>query len=468
MIIYFVVVLVLYMLAMILIGFFAMNRVKSVADLHVGGMNVGGVFVALSFFTTYFSSVVFIGATALGWKYGLPVVWKDVFVVLIGTALAFILLGPRIACLSRRLGFITISEFVEKRYGSRLAGLVTSVVMFVGLLIYNVSALIGTARAVEVVASIDYLYALLLTGIVTAIYTAVGGYIAQMWTQVVQAIFMIFMAIAICVVSLLRVGGLDTLSTQLRAIDPSLAGWPYKDALPLFTLYLSLGFLGWGNPALLLRFVSVRNRISLGTATVIATAISAVFTLSLDLASATSRIIVGNNVAPDYSFVYLVQNIMPKGFDALFVVAVLSASMSTISAILGVMTQNIRDFIKSFVSLDHGKEIALYRIATIAVAVSSIALATKPPEMIIVLFGVTTSILAGVLIGPIIYGLYSKRVSPIAIIVTMIVSFALAIGVSAYGQFKFPWTYYSFIPTILTSITLPPIITIFTEVKHPK
>lgn len=448
----------IYLIVMLALGYMAMRKIRSPEDIYVGGMNVGGVLTALSFFTTYFSSVVFIGATALGWRYGLPVVWKDVFVVLIGTTSAFIFLGTRLACLSKVMRFTSVVEFIEKRYSSRVAGLVASAIVFIGLLVYVVSILVGMVRAVEVVAGIDYLVALVLITIVTAIYTAMGGYIAQVWTQATQAVFMIGMALAICVVSLLKVGGLTTLYQQLRSIDPSLAGWPYRDFLPLFSLYLSLGFLGWGNPALLLRFVSVRDRISLRTATVVATTLVAIFTLSLNISSAASRLIVSNNVKPDHAFVYLVKFLFPQGFDIVFLIAVLSASMSTITALLSVMTQCLRSLINDRRVSTHRYEIVFYRATTIVLALISMVLAINPPEMVIALFGVTTSILAGVLTGPVVYGLYSRKVTASSVIITMIVSFATAIGISAYGGFKAPWTYYSFVPTIAISLTLPPII----------
>lgn len=90
------------MLLMIGIGIISLKKISNITDLYIGGMNIGGVLIALSFFTTYFSSVIFIGATALGWKYGLPIVWKDVFVVMIGTTSAFILLGPRLMMFAKK------------------------------------------------------------------------------------------------------------------------------------------------------------------------------------------------------------------------------------------------------------------------------------------------------------------------------------------------------------------------------
>lgn len=440
-----------------------MVRIKTVEDLYVGGMRIGGIVTALSFFTTYFSSVIFIGATALGWKYGLPILWKDVFVVVFGTLAAFIVLGPRLMILSRRLSFKSVVEFIEKRYSSRLAGLTAATVMLTGLFIYCLSIMVGMARAIEVVMKVDYVIALIIATVATLIYTAFGGYLGQVWTQAVQAVFMLFMAVAICAVSLVHTNGLPGLYQALRSIDPSLSGWPYRDFLPLFLLYVSLGLLGWGNPALVMRFISIKDRISFRSATVVAVATTVILTLSLNLASAASRVILPDVPKPDYAFTYLVQKLFPQGFDALFLVSVLSASMSTLAAIMGTMTHLLRDIVGSKARFSRRSEFLFYRVATVAIAFVATALSLQPPQMVIVLFGITTAVLSGVLVGPLVYGLFWRRVTAPAVTIAMVASFISAIAVSAYGNFGFPWTYYAFAPTIALSLMVPPMVSLFTK-----
>jgi Na+/pantothenate symporter len=260
--------------------------------------------------------------------------------------------------------------------------------------------------------------------------------------------------------NLAAVGGFEKLYTGLYSIDPALAVWPYRDLLPHMALYLSLGFLGWGNPALLMRFIAIRNRVSLKTATVLATTLVAVLTLSLNLASATTRLVLKDSISvPDYAFLYLVQRLFPRGFTVLFLVAVLSASMSILTAVLATAAQVLVRDLRVFRRV--GREAGAFRLATALLAMISIALSTNPPPMLIVLFGITTSLLSGVLTGPIIYTLFWRKATSEAIAIA--VSTAIALGVAAYGNFKFPWTYYSFIPTLAASLILPPAISIAKE-----
>jgi Na+/pantothenate symporter len=276
---------------------------------------------------------------------------------------------------------------------------------------------------------------------------------------------MLLMAIVICIASLSSIGGFTNLYNGLYSMDPALATWPYRDLLPMMALYLSLGFLGWGNPALLMRFIAIKDKISLKAATVFATLLVAILTLSLNLASASTRLLLKDSVSvPDYAFLYLVQELLPSGFNVLFLVAVLSASMSTLTAVLSTAAQIlIRDL---RILRRMGSEAAMFRLTIAMLALLSIALSIKPPPMLMILFGVTTSILSGVLTGPIIYTLFWRKASSEAITITIALSTAIAMGVAAYGGFQFPWTYYSFIPTLAFSLTLPPLISMLMKIRR--
>ena len=90
-------------------------------------------------------------------------------------------------------------------------------------------------------------------------------------------------------------------------------------------------------------------------------------------------------------------------------------------------------------------------------------LATSPPPLLVTIFAVSTALLAGVLVGPVVYGLYWKCATASSCICTMIAGFIAVIAVCAYGNFKFPWTFYAWIPAIIISLVLPPIISAFTK-----
>ncbi|MEM4932978.1 MAG: hypothetical protein QXF19_05950, partial [Desulfurococcaceae archaeon] len=71
---------------------------------------------------------------------------------------------------------------------------------------------------------------------------------------------------------------------------------------------------------------------------------------------------------PEYAFTYLVQRIFPQGFDIIFLLAVLSASMSTLTAIMGTMTHILRDVVGLKKVFSSRNEFLFYRIVTVTIA----------------------------------------------------------------------------------------------------
>jgi len=459
-----IMVLVAYFAILLVIGIVAMRRTKTLEDFYVGGRQISGWVTALSFFTTYFSAVIFIGGAGMGWVWGLPIVWKDVPSVIIGTALAFMIIGPPLRVMTEKLGALSVAEYIEKRYDSKLAGLTATVIIFTGMFFYTISLLIGMGVATEIIVGIPYLTALWICVIVTLIYTALGGYFGQAWTQAVQAIVMLLIAVIVAVVALNAVGGLGALSTKLEAINPSLARWPYLNFTALLPFMLSLGFLGWGNPALILRFFSIKGTRAFRWSVLIAVFFVAITSLCINLASPVARVLYPNLPKPDAAMPHLVKDLFPPGFDAFFLVGVLAASMSTLTALLIVMSQCIvRDIVPKIRTLPEKRAVMLSRVVMVVVALICATLATSPPPMLVTIFAVTTALLAGVLVGPVVYGLYWRRVTAPSCACAMMAGFIAVIAVCAYGGFQFPWTYYAWIPAIILSLALPPIISVFTK-----
>lgn len=102
------------------VGIFARKHSNSVDGFVLGGRNVGPWLSAFAFGTSYFSAVVFIGyAGQFGWKYGMSVFWVGIGNAVIGSLLAWWVLGPRTREMTQRLKATTMPEFFGKRYNSR-------------------------------------------------------------------------------------------------------------------------------------------------------------------------------------------------------------------------------------------------------------------------------------------------------------------------------------------------------------
>lgn len=101
------------------VGIYARQHTKSVDGFVLGGRSVGPWLSAFAFGTSYFSAVIFVGyAGQFGWKYGLAAFWIGVGNALLGSLLAWWVLGPRTREITQRLKATTMPEFFGKRYHS--------------------------------------------------------------------------------------------------------------------------------------------------------------------------------------------------------------------------------------------------------------------------------------------------------------------------------------------------------------
>lgn len=112
--------LVIYIAVMLGIGIYTSRKTKSVSDFVLGGRGVGSWLTAFAYGTSYFSAVVFIGyAGQFGWSYGISAAWIGIGNAILGSALAWIVLGKRTRMMTKHLNAKTMPEYFEKRFDSR-------------------------------------------------------------------------------------------------------------------------------------------------------------------------------------------------------------------------------------------------------------------------------------------------------------------------------------------------------------
>ncbi|MBE0567212.1 MAG: sodium/proline symporter [Krumholzibacteria bacterium] len=419
----YVLVLVVYLGALAAVGVKMSGRSRSAGDFAIGGRQVGPWVTALSFVAAYYSSVVIIGGGAFGWRYGLATLWIGAGNVLLGTTLAWIVLGRRVRRMTGRLDAMTLPGFFAARYGSPQARLFSAAVTGLFLVVYNVSVLKGMANAFEVLMDLPYWAGVLISGVVILFYTAVGGYLAVVWTSMIQAIVMIAALLLLTFMSLQKVGGMAELVARLSAVDPGLVttpgtwGWA---GLVSFTLIVSLGT--WGMPQLLVRFYSIRDDRMLRAGTVIVT-VGASIALLPYLNGAVARVLVPTLDSADQAIPALTQLVLNDWGGALFLAGVVAAGMSTFAGVLIIIASSlVRDvWIEGLGRpLAPATELRASRLTSLAVGVVSLLIALKPPALVLVLTAFSWAVIASTNLWPLLFGIYWRRTSARATLASMV------------------------------------------------
>jgi SSS family solute:Na+ symporter len=426
----YIIVLVAYLGMLAAIGMVMSGRSKSVGDFAIGGRSVGPWVTALSFVAAYYSSVVIIGGGAFGWKYGLSTLWVGAGNVLIGTTLAWIILGRRVRRFTENLDAMTLPGFFAGRYGSPEARIFSAAATGLFLIVYNVSVLKGMANTFEVLMDLPYWSGVVISGVVILFYTSVGGYLAVVWTSFVQAIVMIAALVLLTFMSLKKVGGMTALVDRLDNIDPGLVhtpgvwGWA---GLISFTLIVSLGT--WGMPQLLVRFYSIKNDKMLRVGTVIVT-IGASVALLPYLTGAVARVLVPELASADQAIPALTKLVLNDWGGALFLAGVVAAGMSTFAGVLIIISSSmVNDVWVHGLGrpLSPAAELKANRVMSLAVGVISLLIALKPPALVLVLTAFSWAVIASTNLWPLLFGLYWKRTSPKAAFWSMLAGVTAAL-----------------------------------------
>ncbi|MGB9742044.1 MAG: sodium:solute symporter family transporter [candidate division WOR-3 bacterium] len=457
-----------YLASLFVIGVLTSARMKRSAEgFYLGSRSLGPWVTAFSFVAAYFSSVVIIGGGGFGYKYGMATIWIGATNVLIGTLLAWIVLGLRTRALTARLNSITLPDLFAKRYDSPEARFYSALIIGIFLLIYSVSVLQGMGHSFAILMDLPYIYGLLISGIIIIVYVALGGYLAVVWTGFLQAWIMIFSLLLLTAAAVARAGGLAQLFSRLAAIDqgrfvqtPGEWGWA---GLLSYAAIVSFGV--WGMPQLVSRFYSIKSVKVLKLGTVLAT-IGATMALLPYFNGAATRLFFPDLANPDQAIPSLVKSSLSPFFGAIFLTGVVAAGMSTFAAVLitaasAIVKDLIRDSFQT--SLSAEREVLISRLVAAAIGIIAFLVAIKPPAMILVITGFAWAVIAATTLWPYLFGLYWQRASRPAAFTSMLAGSLTAL---LWMALKNPLKIHGFIPGMVVSLVWFVLITLIFPEKR--
>ena len=218
-----------YFAALIWIGFKCRRGAGSVDGFVLGGRSVGAWLTAFAYGTSYFSAVVFVGyAGQFGWKYGISSTWVGIGNALVGSLLAWIILGRRTRLLTQHLDSATMPDFFAKRFDSSSLKLAASAIIFVFLIPYTASLYNGLSRLFSMAfPGFSYSACIVVMAVLTAIYVIAGGYLATAINDFIQGLIMLGGLVALIAAVLSSKGGFAAaLDGLARVTDPSVTTTP--------------------------------------------------------------------------------------------------------------------------------------------------------------------------------------------------------------------------------------------------
>ncbi len=429
------IILVCYLLVMVGIGFYCSKKNKNVNDFVLGGRSVGAWFSAFAFGTSYFSAVVFIGyAGQFGWKYGISAFWIGIGNAIIGSLMAWLILGRRTRVMTKHLDCATMPEYFEKRYQSKPLKIASSLIVFLFLIPYTASVYNGLSRLFESSLGIPYIYCIIIMAVFTAIYVIAGGFHATALNDFIQGIIMLLGILAVVFSIVNYQGGLGTALDKLGAIADdagntgtlnSMFGPNPADLLGVVVL-TSLGT--WGLPQMIQKFYAISDDNAIKRGTVISTIFALIVSGGCYFLGGFGRLFMDSetliNAAtgkPEYDKIVptmLESGALPNFLMGLVVVLVLSASMSTLSSLVMTSSSTLTlDLIKPAMKgkMDEKKQVLCIRIFIAIFLLISVIMAAFKNAYITTLMSISWGALSGSFLAPFMLGLFSKKITPAAV-----------------------------------------------------
>ncbi|MFP3917272.1 sodium/proline symporter PutP [Lysinibacillus telephonicus] len=461
---------VLYMLAMVIIGWYAYKRTSNLNDYMLGGRDLGPAVTALSAGAADMSGWLLMGLPGAIYAAGMVEAWIAIGLT-IGAWLNWLFVAPRLRVYTQvSKDSITIPSFLDNRLrdNTKLIRIVSGIVILVFFTFYVSSGMVSGGKFFESSFGFDYHTGLLIVAVVTVGYTLFGGFLAVSYTDFIQGLIMFLALILVPVIGVFFTGGLGDTISSIKAVNPeqfSLFASTATVAGVISSVAWGLGY--FGQPHIIVRFMAIKSvaetkqarRIGIGW--MILSLFGAIGTALVGLAYFQQN---GMEIDdPETIFIVMGQILFHPFIAGIMLAAILAAVMSTISSQLIVTSSAlIEDMYKALFKKDASDKhyVTAGRLAVLVVSIVAAILGWNPDSSILDLVGFAWAGF-GAAFGPtILLALYWRKLTNVGALTGMVVGAVVAF---IWGQNEaLSGMLYEIVPGFLINLILAVIVSLVT------
>lgn len=452
------------------LGYLGYKKTNSTSDYLVAGRDTHPFIMALSYGATFISTAAIVGFGGVAAWLGNSLLWLTFFNIFVGIFIAFVFLGNPTRKMGYKMGAHTFPEFLGKRFDSKFIQTFAAVIILIFMPLYATAVLIGGTHFISLYFEVDYHVALLVFSVIITAYVIAGGLKGVMLTDALQGSIMFVAMTFLLYLTFDALGGVDAAymklaqtwsatveplqSVPLAQLQPGSAdfmmklstlwgfdGWNQMPALfsqgwlfVITTITLGVGIGVLAQPQLIVRFMTVRSKKELNRAVLI----GGIFIISMTgfvfIVGALSNAWFyefneGKNALQSAGSIgkvipHFIKESMPDWFAFIFLFALISAAMSTLSSQFHTMGTAVgRDLVESFSKKDLNSTLVT-RIGVILTISFSVALAyafDEQPAIIARSTAIFFALCASIFLPSFIGGLFFKGLTKAAAIASMLV-----------------------------------------------
>lgn len=381
-----------YSALMLYIGFYFFKKNKSTEDYFLGSRSLGPVVSALSAGASDMSGWLLMGLPGALYVSGFIESYIAIGLT-IGATLNWAFVAKRLRIYTSVVAnSITIPDYFETRFDDdrHILRVVCAVVILVFFTFYVSSGLVSGAKLFESTFGLRYEYALSTGTLIIVAYTFLGGYKAVCWTDLIQGILMMGALIIVPCVMLYHLGGFGEAMQIVREIKPNALSMGEGASAVGIISALAWGLGYFGQPHILVRFMSIRSTKEIPLATIIGISWMAISLLGacfigvLGIAYVYKFDLSLND--PEKIFIVMSQLLFNPWIAGILLSAILAAVMSTASSQLLVSSSTIaEDFYKRIFHKDASSKMVmnLGRAGVLAVALIAFVISTDKDSSIL-------------------------------------------------------------------------------------
>ncbi len=482
-----------YMLAMVAIGFYFTKKNKSGEDYYLGGRKLGPLVTAMSAEASDMSAYLLMGIPGLALMCGLVEATWTAIGLCIGTYLNWLIVAKRLRKYTEHINAVTIPEYFSKRFGDgkNILSAIAAIVIIIFFVPYTASGFSACGKLFSSLFGMNYFTAMIICAAVIIIYCTLGGFLAASTTDLIQSIIMTVALVIVLGIAEGITGGFDAVFDNVRSFDGylnlfegfdvnSLTTGKFGVISVISTLAWGLGYFGM--PHILLRFMAIEDPKKLTLSRRIASVwvvISMVIAILIGVSgyslmkSGVLGVTYASNSDAETIIVDIAKFLSTRGYipafaGGIFLSGILASTMSTAdSQLIAVSSSVTQDLlVNTFkAKLSEKQVLVIARISVVVISVIAVFLARDPNASI---FRVVSFAWAGfgAAFGPVILlSLFWKRANKWGALAGMVSGGVMVFVWKFVIRTKFAGTaldIYELLPAFLTALVFIVVVSLLT------
>lgn len=359
------------------------------ADFFLGARQMGGVLSALSYSATTYSAFMMVGLAGLTYAGGVGAFGFEIL-YFAGVSLVAVF-GPRFWAVGRHFGFVSPGEMLGARYESRAVAMAVTLASCLFLIPYAAVQLAGVGYLLSGMSgdAISFTTGVAVATVLALLFVWIAGIRSVMWTDALQALFMIIASTLVTVLVVWQLGGPGALFERLAETRPEALSVPGGGTFSLINflgLTLPWFFFSLSNPQVSQRLFMPRSLGAMRRMLLVFLLFGFVYTLVTVLWGFSALVAFPDLEAADLATpTLLASDYVPPLLGVIVMVGILAAAVSTIDSIMLTLASMVARDVRGATARSEKHQLATGKWVMPVIALLALAFAELQLDLIAVL-----------------------------------------------------------------------------------